>query len=639
MLRLIAWLVCTAVVVSAPAVTPTPLVRVGGPDIEDIAYSPDGRTLAVATMRAIELLDSETGVVMDRLEPGGYRVMYSQDGEMLAAVNGPARFWNAHTGAPIGATAVDVDGGAVAFLPGTGLFAYGESEGHNTVFLWDVREARVDAYLESDPDRAESRARGRRPPAGPREAHIRVLAVDATGGTLAAGTAESGIVLWDMTTLKVIQQYDSPWGGFQPWMELSPGGRRLVARDGPQGVRVWDTRTGEKWRQSRFGDIATRPSPALSVDGGRLFLGVGFGFVHVVELHGMTSQAVHVGRVWPGEYPGGWNEVTSVAVSPDGATFATIVNEARIVLWDAETYERRRTIDHGWSHDGVTGVYLRERAQVVTADWGDTVLHFWDAETGRLAHSTELQFRVNQILASPDESTLAVVTHEEAHVLHAADGRHLYEVIGHNPRVHAVSFSPSGRYLAAGGHELTVHDASSGKIISWIDASYTSQIVFSLDEGQVATDGDRDEGPRIWDVDTGKLVSELDGPGRVVATPGGFLHARGTAFPARERWTEVVDVTTGHRIALTPGPRPASARAFFNRLRFHPSGGLLGFRDRPLGGEETARFHDATTGELLAVSPLVPWSFTDDGDHILARTPEGRRACTGWKTSCGPMCP
>lgn len=134
MFRPAAWLLCVSLAGAVLASEPAPLVRVGKPDIEDIAYSPDGRALAVATMRAIELLDSESGAALDRLEPGGRRVMYSHDGAMLAAIDGPARFWNARTGAPLGSTAVDVD--PATFIPGTGLFAYGKGDGSNTVFLW-----------------------------------------------------------------------------------------------------------------------------------------------------------------------------------------------------------------------------------------------------------------------------------------------------------------------------------------------------------------------------------------------------------------------------------------------------------------------------------------------------------------------
>ena len=398
-----------------------------------------------------------------------------------------------------------------------------------------------------------------------------------------------------------------------------------MAREGSQGVRVWNTQTRETWSARRIGEVATEPAPALSRDGRRLLLGAGYGFVHVVDVDDLTSRALPVARVWAGEFPGGWNKVTSVAASPDGEAFVTVVNEARLVIWDADTYARRRVIDHGWSHDGALGAYLPGRDRIVTADWGDTALHFWSATTGRLVASTELQLQVDQVAVSPDESMLAVVTQERAHALDAADGRYLYEVVGLNPWITSVAFSPSGRYLAAGGAPVTIHDARSGDILTWVDADYSDQIVFSRDESSMATirNTQRAEGPRVWDTATGRLVRQLDGVGRVVATAGGFLHARGTALPARERWIEVYDVTNRTRVTLVRPPLPTGPGAFLWGVRFHPGGGLLGVRDRPPGRAETTRFHDARTGELLAVSQLTPWQFTDDGEHVLARTPEG----------------
>ncbi len=142
MLRVIPAVLMACVTAACIAAAPQPSVRVGGPDIEHIAFAPDGRTLAVATKRAIELLDVASGNVVDTLSPGGTRVLYSPDGGLLASVGGPARFWSAQTGAPLGATSADVNGHAATFIPGTDLFAYGTSDGSNTVFLWDVRRSR-----------------------------------------------------------------------------------------------------------------------------------------------------------------------------------------------------------------------------------------------------------------------------------------------------------------------------------------------------------------------------------------------------------------------------------------------------------------------------------------------------------------
>ncbi len=104
MLRAILAVSMACLAVTCIAATPQPLTRVGGPRIRDIAYWADGRTLAIATARSIRLLDVASGVVGDVLEPGGKRVVYSRDGSTMACMNGPARFWNAQTGAPLGRT-------------------------------------------------------------------------------------------------------------------------------------------------------------------------------------------------------------------------------------------------------------------------------------------------------------------------------------------------------------------------------------------------------------------------------------------------------------------------------------------------------------------------------------------------------
>ena len=108
MFRLSAWMLCLSLALAAAAAQPTPLVRVGAPETDDIAYSPDGRVLAVATDFYVELLDADTMASIRRLEPGGRRVRFSPDGAILAAIGGRAFFFNAETFASLGSTPDEV---------------------------------------------------------------------------------------------------------------------------------------------------------------------------------------------------------------------------------------------------------------------------------------------------------------------------------------------------------------------------------------------------------------------------------------------------------------------------------------------------------------------------------------------------
>jgi WD40 repeat protein len=619
---LVATMACIAA--ASIAATPQPLVRVGGPSIRDIAYSPDGRTLAIATVRSIELLDVASGEVRDVLEPGGYRVVYSRDGATMACLKGPARFWNAGTGAPLGQTAMDVADGL--FIPGTDLFAFVAHPRDNTLYLWDVSRARYEAYLEADPERAAARAKGWRPPRGPAETSLHAIALDAAGATLGTLTRDEGAILWDVASRTVTARVAGPSGKLGPvWIGLVDDPVRVVSRLGRDRLATWRVASGERVATDTLiqRDVGgSVDAIALSPDGARAYVGDPWGHLHVVDLDAMSSDAVTVGREWGGQYPGGWNRVESVAVAPDGLTVATAVNDARVIFWDARTMERVRVVDRGWSHASYA-LRVPTRGLLVTGSYNDTLVHVWDADTGSLRGSIELQFPPHELVTNQDESKLALITNDQAHVYDMDSLGHLYQVETFGVWVWQVAFSPDGRRLAAAGTHLTMHDATTGTRLRSLSADAPmGDLRFTADGSQLIVNG-RYEGVRVWDVESGEIVLSSESIGRVAETPLGLVQARVASFPGERSWMEIVSLVTGARRTLMPAPRQSNPQAPFDAVHIHPRGGLIGVHERDWGGERVTRFHDMNSGGLLAVMDLWPWEFTQDGDHVIARTPEG----------------
>jgi WD40 repeat protein len=113
----------------------------------DLAYSPDGRTLAASgdCHQSLQLLDANTGAVGQTLQGGGSSVAFSPDGRLLAASSGrgdeiAAWFWDARTGQllhTIGVPAGHTRGvRAITFSPDGRIVATGSMDG--TVRLWGV---------------------------------------------------------------------------------------------------------------------------------------------------------------------------------------------------------------------------------------------------------------------------------------------------------------------------------------------------------------------------------------------------------------------------------------------------------------------------------------------------------------------
>ncbi|MAF10071.1 hypothetical protein CMK11_06425, partial [Candidatus Poribacteria bacterium] len=134
-LALLACLLAPGFTASAEYV-PTPILEVGKPRLEDIAYSPDGRVLATLTTDWIELLDADTFEPVARFGRGGDEIEFSSDASEIAVFDGagPARIYDADTGAvkveiPIGRF-------AHAFSPDWRRLAYSDGD---TVYVSAVR--------------------------------------------------------------------------------------------------------------------------------------------------------------------------------------------------------------------------------------------------------------------------------------------------------------------------------------------------------------------------------------------------------------------------------------------------------------------------------------------------------------------
>ena len=118
-------------------------VRLGkGTITGDIAYSPDGTRLAIASSVGIWIYDAHTGEELSLLTGHTHSVnsvSFSPDGSTLASGGnaGTVRLWDANTGEPLHTLTGDTSSvNSVSFSPDGSTLASGSDEG--TVRLWDA---------------------------------------------------------------------------------------------------------------------------------------------------------------------------------------------------------------------------------------------------------------------------------------------------------------------------------------------------------------------------------------------------------------------------------------------------------------------------------------------------------------------
>ncbi|OAI38901.1 hypothetical protein AYO38_01795 [bacterium SCGC AG-212-C10] len=360
----------------------------GATSVRDMAFSPDGRSLAVAT-RSIVIWDLATfrpvataggeGGSRDEL----YRVQYSPDGRWLAAT-GPTGFtylWStsrlSSEPSQLGSLAQGVP--VVAFSRDSSLLATASDDG--TIVLWDPTRP-------FDPGKTVAGTTQR----------VASLAFSPVAAVLAAGGYSGNLTLWDINVPSPTQTVATANEGATS-IAVSPRGASVIATGLKPAVAAWnpDAASTELTVIDSQADEAN--AAAFSTDGKILATASGAGAITLRD--GATLQVVAEFSRGDGTF------ASQLAFSADGRLLAAVNTDGIVMLWTMDA-QHRGTPLNDVSNKLWTIAAAPEGQSMATID-GSAGVQIWDLQrrtrTGALtapggARATSLAFR--------DGSTLAV---------------------------------------------------------------------------------------------------------------------------------------------------------------------------------------------------------------------------------------
>ncbi|MEO8612652.1 MAG: hypothetical protein ABI690_32460 [Chloroflexota bacterium] len=199
--------------------------------ILSVAYSPDGTMLVSGSQdQTVRIWDVATGESLKNIAvDSGYprsRVIFSPDGKTIAQSNfGPLRMWDVATGNEI--TTIQATGGDVgvnfsAFSPDGTLLA--TAGGDHIVQLWDVASGSLVASLNGH------------------VASVVAVAFSPDGKILASGADDKLVDLWDVETHHILQDLE---GNVNPVSSVAFSPDGSVIASASRDVRLWNVATGE----------------------------------------------------------------------------------------------------------------------------------------------------------------------------------------------------------------------------------------------------------------------------------------------------------------------------------------------------------------------------------------------------------
>jgi small GTP-binding protein len=469
---------------------------------------------------------------------------------------------------------------SAAFSPDGNTLASGSND--NTIKLWDVKNAKLIRSLEGHSD------------------SVRSVVFSPDGNILASGSNDNTIKLWDVKNAKLIRSLEGHSNSVRS-VVFSPDGN-ILASSSDRIIKLWDVKSAKLIR-SLEGHNYSVQIVVFSPDGNILASG---SYDHIIKLWDIKSAKLI------GSLEGHSNSVRSVVFSPDGNILASGSYDNTIKLWDVNNAKLIRSLEgHNYS---VQIVAFSPDGNILASGSNDNTIKLWDVKSAKLIRSLEGHSDSVQIVAfSPDGNILASGSNDNTIKLWDVKNAKLIRSLeGHSDSVLSVVFSPDGNILASSSYKtIKLWDVNNAKLIGSLEGHSDSVqiVVFSPDGNILASSSYKTI--KLWDVKNAKLIGSLEGHSdsvlSVVFSPDGNILASSS-----DKTIKLWDVKNAKLIGSLEGHSNSA-----HIVVFSPDGNILAsssYKTIKLWDVKNAKLIRSLEGHSDSVRSVV---FSPDG-NILA---------------------
>ena len=283
-------------------------------EVLSMAFSPDGKTLAIGTSdKKLVLFSVPDWQMINTIDKNGRdvtAVAFSPDGNYLASGDKDKKvfIFDTKTWEVVQKFKAYDDVSALAFNYDGSLLAVASGKKDNAM-LWDVKKDKLAKKLKS------------------RYGDVQTIAVSPDGSQVAGGTQDNKVVLWDAATGNEIMSLTGHASNVEA-VTYSPDGKYLVSGGADNVVMLWDAKTGAFLNRlmghaDRISSLAFIPNTTtLASADCKIFLGP---FFRKSRVGGPGCKAIFwdVATAKQLKTIDTDCSLTSIALSPDGKFFVT----------------------------------------------------------------------------------------------------------------------------------------------------------------------------------------------------------------------------------------------------------------------------------------------------------------------------
>jgi WD40 repeat protein len=266
----------------------------------------------------------------------------------------------------------------------------------------------------------------------------------------------------------------------------------------------------------------------------------------------LTAAGGHLVRSLQGHT----NNVTGVAITPDGQFAVSGSRDNTLKMWELATGEQVRSLE-GHTED-IYCVAITPDGQFAVSGSFDRTLKVWEIATGEQVRSMQGHTGgVHCIGITPDGRFAVSGSRDETlKVWELATGKEVRSMQGHTEWVRCVGITPDGHFAVSGSDDNTVKvwELATGDEVRCLEGHAEKVTGVAITpNGRFAVSGSMDKTLKVWELATGKEVRSAQGPTNWVTCVGITPDGRFVLSGSMDKTLKVWELATGKEVQSLEG--------------------------------------------------------------------------------------